>query len=63
MVAAATRARNSGGVMNKSLVVAAAKYHRPQTCAARRIEAGREALIISSLVGDDLNDVWREVGP
>jgi putative DNA primase/helicase len=32
-----------------------------RACAARWIEAGREAFIVEPLVGSDLNDVWREV--
>jgi hypothetical protein len=31
------------------------------TCAARWIEAGRDALIVKPLTGGDLNDVWQEV--
>jgi putative DNA primase/helicase len=37
------------------------KNHRAaQTCATRWIDAGREAFVVRPLVGDDLNDVWRE---
>jgi hypothetical protein len=32
-----------------------------QTCAARWIEAGKEAFVVQPQVGSDLNDVWREV--
>jgi putative DNA primase/helicase len=38
-------------------------HRAAQTCAARWIEAGREALIVVPQVGGDLNDVWREVVP
>jgi hypothetical protein len=31
-----------------------------QACAARWIEAGQEAFMVTPLVGDDFNDVWRE---
>jgi hypothetical protein len=31
------------------------------TCAARWIEAGRDAFIVRPLAGGDLNDVWQEV--
>jgi putative DNA primase/helicase len=34
-----------------------------QTCAARWIEAERDAFIVTPQVGGDLNDVWREVTP
>jgi hypothetical protein len=30
-------------------------------CAARWTESGRDAFIVKPLIGDDLNDVWREV--
>ena len=32
-------------------------------CAARWIEAGREAFVVEPQLGSDLNDVWREVAP
>lgn len=32
-----------------------------KTCAARWMAAGQEAFIVTPLVGDDLNDAWREV--
>lgn len=38
-----------------------ANHRAAQGCAARWIEAGREALIVVPQVGVDLNDVWREV--
>jgi hypothetical protein len=38
-----------------------ANHRAAQACAARWIEAGREALMVTPLVGGDLNDVWREV--
>jgi hypothetical protein len=38
-----------------------ASHRAAQACAARWIEAGREALIVVPQVGGDLNDVWREV--
>jgi putative DNA primase/helicase len=38
-------------------------HRAAQTCAARWIEAGREALIVVPQVGGDLNDVWREAVP
>jgi hypothetical protein len=31
-----------------------------QLCAARWMEAGREALVVTPQVGSDLNDAWRE---
>jgi hypothetical protein len=31
------------------------------TCAARWIEAGRDAFIVRPLTGGDLNDIWQEV--
>jgi putative DNA primase/helicase len=34
-----------------------------QACAARWIEAGREALMVAPQVGGDLNDVWRDAAP
>ena len=40
-----------------------ANHRAAQACAARWIEAGREAFIVAPLSGDDLNDVWREVAP
>jgi hypothetical protein len=40
-----------------------ANVRAARECAARWIMAGREALLIEPLVGDDLNDVWREVSP
>ena len=38
-----------------------ANHRASQACAARWIEAGQEAFIATPLVGDDLNDAWREV--
>jgi hypothetical protein len=38
-----------------------ANQRSAQACAARWIEAGREAFVIEPQVGGDLNDVWREV--
>jgi hypothetical protein len=35
-----------------------ANHRAAQACAARWIEAGREALIVEPLVGRDLNDAW-----
>lgn len=40
-----------------------ANHRAAQACAARWIEAGREAFIVTPLIGDDLNDVWRQVAP
>jgi hypothetical protein len=40
-----------------------ANYSAAQACAARWRDAGREALIVTPLTGDDLNDVWRELAP
>jgi putative DNA primase/helicase len=40
-----------------------ANHRAAQACTARWIEAGREALIVMPLVGDDLADVWREAVP
>lgn len=37
-----------------------ANHRAAQACAARWIKAGQEAFIVQPLVGDDLNDVWRE---
>jgi putative DNA primase/helicase len=37
-------------------------HRAAQVCAARWIEAGREAFIVAPLVGNDLNDVWCEAG-
>jgi hypothetical protein len=37
-----------------------ANHSVAQRCAARWIEAGREAFVVTPLVGSDLNDVWRE---
>jgi len=37
-----------------------ASHRAAQRCAARWIEAGREAFVVTPLVGSDLNDVWRE---
>jgi hypothetical protein len=39
---------------------AGANHRASQACAARWIEAGREAYVVAPLVGSDLNDVWRE---
>jgi putative DNA primase/helicase len=36
-------------------------HRASQTCAARWMAAGQEAFIVTPLVGDDLNDAWREV--
>jgi hypothetical protein len=38
-----------------------ANHRAAQACAARWIEAGREAFIVEPVCGDDLNDVWCEV--
>jgi putative DNA primase/helicase len=38
-------------------------HRASQTCAARWMDAGKEAFIVTPLVGDDLNDAWREVAP
>jgi putative DNA primase/helicase len=38
-----------------------ANHRAAQTCAARWIEAGREAFMVEPQVGSDLNDVWLEV--
>jgi putative DNA primase/helicase len=38
-----------------------ANHRAAQACAGRWIEAGREAFLVTPLVGGDLNDVWREV--
>jgi putative DNA primase/helicase len=38
-----------------------ANHRAAQTCAARWVEAKREAFVVEPLVGSDLNDVWREV--
>jgi hypothetical protein len=35
-------------------------FRAAQACATRWVEAGREALVVRPLVGDDINDVWRE---
>jgi Toprim domain len=35
-------------------------HRAAQTCATRWIDAEREAFVVRPLVGDDLNDVWRE---
>jgi putative DNA primase/helicase len=40
-----------------------ANHRAAQACAARWLEAGREALIVAPLVGSDLNDVWLKVAP
>jgi putative DNA primase/helicase len=40
-----------------------ANHRATQACAARWIEAGRDALMVEPQVGGDLNDVWREVAP
>lgn len=40
-----------------------ANHHAADICAARWIEAGREAFVAEPTVGGDLNDVWREVAP
>ena len=37
-----------------------ANHRAAQLCAARWIETGREAFIVTPLIGSDLNDVWRE---
>jgi putative DNA primase/helicase len=37
-----------------------ANHRAAPACAARWIKAGQEAFIVQPLVGDDLNDVWRE---
>jgi hypothetical protein len=38
-----------------------ANYRAAQTCAARWINAGRDAFIVIPKLGGDLNDVWRQV--
>ena len=38
-----------------------ANYRAAQTCAARWINAGRDAFIVVPKLGGDLNDVWRQV--
>ena len=38
-----------------------ANHRAAQACAARWIEAGREAFMVAPQVGRDLNDVWRKV--
>ena len=38
-----------------------ANHLAAQTCAARWMAAGQEAFIVTPLVGNDLNDAWREV--
>ena len=40
-----------------------ANHRAAQACAARWIEAGRDAFMVAPQVGGDLNDVWREVVP
>jgi putative DNA primase/helicase len=40
-----------------------ANHRAAQACAARWIEAGRDAFMVAPRVGGDLNDVWREVAP
>jgi putative DNA primase/helicase len=40
-----------------------ANHRAAQACAARWIEAGRDAFIVMPVSGDDLNDVWREIAP
>ena len=40
-----------------------ANHRAADICAARWIEAGREAFVAEPTVGGDLNDVWREVAP
>lgn len=35
-------------------------HRASQTCVARWMDAGQEAFIVTPLVGDDLNDAWRE---
>jgi hypothetical protein len=40
-----------------------ANYRAAQTCAARWINAGRDAFIVLPKLGGDLNDVWRQVAP
>src|SRR5260221_4656678 len=39
---------------------ACANQRASQACSERWIEAGREAFVVTPLVGSDLNDVWRE---
>jgi hypothetical protein len=38
-----------------------ANQRATRTCADRWIKAGHEALVVTPLLGDDLNDAWREV--
>jgi putative DNA primase/helicase len=38
-----------------------ANQRATRTCADRWIKAGHEALVVTPLFGDDLNDAWREV--
>lgn len=38
-----------------------ANHRAARACAARWIDAGREAFVVEPQVGSDLNDVWREV--
>lgn len=40
-----------------------ANHRAARACAARWIEAGREAFVVEPQAGSDLNDVWREVAP
>ena len=40
-----------------------ANHRASQECANRWIEAGQEAFIVTPLLGNDLNDAWREVAP
>jgi hypothetical protein len=40
-----------------------ANHRSARACAARWIEAAREAFVVEPQVGSDLNDLWREVAP
>ena len=40
-----------------------ANQRATQVCAARWLDAGLEALVVTPLIGGDLNDVWRKVAP
>jgi hypothetical protein len=42
---------------------AGANHRASQSCAARWMAAGKNAFNVTPLVGDDFNDVWREVVP
>jgi hypothetical protein len=44
---------NDGGANARAVEAVSARWH----------EAGREVLTVDILVGNDLNDVWREVAP